>query len=121
MNGTNRALWTNDSGDLHVYDFNEDHFRQHTWLCVEKNGYFGFVNLQTNKFIGHKDDDKLHSATVHHESWELMTVRQHPNGGYELLMPHWWHTLKKVGVIPGSDDVVLRQHISTAWQFVKVD
>lgn len=121
INGTDRAICTNNSGGLYVYDFYQDHFQQHTWLCVEKNGYFGFVNSQTGRFMGHNDNNKLHSGAFHHEAWELMTVRKHPEGGYELLMPHWWHTLKKVGVVEGSDDVVLRQHISTAWQFVKVD
>lgn len=46
INGTNRALWTNGSGDLHVYDFNKDHFQQHMavrrkewifWLCQSSN------------------------------------------------------------------------------------
>ncbi|KAL7919640.1 hypothetical protein ACQKWADRAFT_300679 [Trichoderma austrokoningii] len=121
INGTNRAICCNPSGHLYVYDFNQDKFQQHTWLCVEKNGYFGFVNPQTGRYIGHNSHDKLHSATYQHEAWELMTVRKHPEGGYELLMPHWWHTLKRVGVVEGSDDVVLRQHISTVWQFVKAD
>lgn len=121
INGTNRAICSNPSGHLYVYDFDEDIFQQHTWLCVEKNGYFGFVNPQTGRFMGHNNCDKLHSATFQHEAWEFITVRKHPEGGYELLMPHWWHTLKKVCVVEGSDEVVLRQHITTLWQFVKVD
>lgn len=81
------------------------------WLCQPSN----------RQIYRSYNCDKLHSATFQHEAWELMTVRKHPEGGYELLMPHWWHTLKKVCVVEGSNDVVLRQHITTLWQFVKVD
>jgi hypothetical protein len=88
LNGTNRAICLNEIGDLYVHDVNQDIFQQYTWLCVEKNGYFGFVNPQTGRFMGHNTANKLHSATFKHEAWELMTVRKHPEGGYELLMPH---------------------------------
>jgi hypothetical protein len=121
INDTNRAICSNNNGDLYVYDIEQDICKQHTWLCVEKNGYFGFVNPQTGRFMGHDIAHKLHSATFQHEAWELMTARKHPEGGYELLMPHWWHTLKKLCVLEGSDDVVLRQHVTTLWQFVKID
>ncbi|KAL7930753.1 hypothetical protein V8C35DRAFT_312131 [Trichoderma chlorosporum] len=121
MNDTNRVICSNDVGDLYVYDIDRDTIKQQTWLCVEKNGYFGFVNTHSGRFMGHNNADKMHSATFQHEAWELMTVRKHPEGGYELLMPHWWHTLKKLCVLAGSDDVVLRQHVATLWQFVKVD
>ncbi|KAK4062960.1 hypothetical protein Trihar35433_8755 [Trichoderma harzianum] len=121
MNDTNRVICSHDGGGLYVYDIEHDVNKQYTWLCVEKNGYFGFVNIHSGRFMGHNNQEKLHSATFQHEAWEFMTVRKHPDGGYELLMPHWWHTLKKVCVLPGSDDVVLRQHVTTLWQFVKVD
>ncbi|KAM0262930.1 hypothetical protein ACHAQJ_001523 [Trichoderma viride] len=121
INDTNRAICSSPDGTLYVYDIEHDVNKQHTWLCVEKNGYFGFVNPQTGRFIGHNNADLLHSATFQHEAWEFITVRKHPEGGYEILMPHWWHTLKKLCVLEGSDNVVLRQHVTTLWQFVKIE
>lgn len=53
INGTNRAICSNNSGHLYVYDLKEDIVQQYTWRCIEKNGYFGFVNPQTGRFIGH--------------------------------------------------------------------
>ncbi|UKZ76806.1 hypothetical protein TrVFT333_004518 [Trichoderma virens FT-333] len=78
MNDTNRVICSNDAGDLYVYDIDCDVNKQQTWLCVEKNGYFGFVNTHSGRFMGHNNADKLHSVTFHHEAWELMTVRKHP-------------------------------------------
>ncbi|KAL6871696.1 hypothetical protein HDV57DRAFT_270545 [Trichoderma longibrachiatum] len=121
INDTDRAICANDSGGVYVYDINSDVHQQYTWLCVEKNGYFGFNNTQTGRYIGHNSHDLLRAEAWNFEAWELMTVRKHPEGGYELLSPHWWHTLKKVTVLAGSDELVLRQHGTTLWQFVKVD
>ncbi|TFA99698.1 hypothetical protein CCMA1212_008529 [Trichoderma ghanense] len=121
INDTDRAICSNESGGVYVHDINSDVHKQFTWLCVEKNGYFGFVNMATGRFIGHNNQDLLRSEALNHEAWELMTVRKHPKGGYELLMPHWWHTLKRVSVVAGSDDLVLRQHGTTLWQFVMAD
>ncbi|KAL7907364.1 hypothetical protein GGI35DRAFT_470583 [Trichoderma velutinum] len=96
INETNEVICSNTLGALFVQDIDHKETRHYTWLCVEKNGYFGFVNTDTGKFMGHNNANKLHSAALHQSAWEYMTVRKHPQAGYELLMPYWWHTLKKV-------------------------
>ncbi|KAJ4861416.1 hypothetical protein T069G_02370 [Trichoderma breve] len=121
INETNQAICSDEEGRLYVEDIKIDQNKQYTWLCVEKNGYFGFVNTDTGKFMGHNNANKMRSTAVNQQAWEFMTVRKHPQAGYELLMPYWWHTLKKVCVLKGSNDVVLQQHVTTLWQFVKVD
>ncbi|KAL7953467.1 hypothetical protein V8C34DRAFT_296962 [Trichoderma compactum] len=53
------------------------------------------------------------STAVNQQACELMTVRKHPQASYELLMPYWWHTPKKVCALKGPNDVVLQQHVTT--------
>ncbi|KAL6874787.1 hypothetical protein J3F83DRAFT_728675 [Trichoderma novae-zelandiae] len=121
LRGTDQVICSNSDGKFHMCDINKDKPRLHTWSCVENDGYFGFSNTQTGKFIGHKNDGLLHSTASHHRDWELMTARRHPEGGYELLMPYWSHTLKKVRVLDGSRTLLVKRDGTTLWQFVKVD
>lgn len=118
LDGTNQVICSRD-GRLHICDADKDNAQQYIWECVEKDGYFGFFNTQTGKFIGHGNDGRLRSTAKHHNDWELMTARRHPEGGYELLMPFWWHALKKICVRDGSEVLVLEGHRTTRWQFVE--
>ncbi|KAL7817906.1 hypothetical protein V8C44DRAFT_207825 [Trichoderma aethiopicum] len=119
LDGTDQVICSHDDGKLHLCDADKDDLQLHTWVCVEKEGYFGFFNTHTGRFIGHGNDGWMHSTAKNHRGWELITVRRHPEGGYELLMPYWSHTLKKVRVFDGSKTVVLKRYGTTRWQFVK--
>ncbi|KAL2273543.1 hypothetical protein FJTKL_04445 [Diaporthe vaccinii] len=63
------------------------------WLCVKQNGYFGFQNPQTGRYLGHDGKTGIRTWVFHLKDWELWTPRQHPEGGYELLSPYYSHTL----------------------------
>ncbi|KAG6357472.1 hypothetical protein INS49_013349 [Diaporthe citri] len=63
------------------------------WLCVKQDGYFGFQNPQTGRYLGHDGKTGIRTLVSHLKGWELWTPRQHPEGGYELLSPYYSHTL----------------------------
>ena len=89
------------------------------WLCIEERGYFGFQNIKSRTYLGHNKFTVRASATSF-QAWETFTVRPHPEGGYQLLMPHWWHTLKVVAVGSDGCGLEVRDHGETRWEFVKV-
>lgn len=93
------------------------------WLCVEDNGYFGFFNTKSGKYIGHDGEWDMQATAVHSKDWKyLITPRRHPDGGYQLLTPLWQHThtLMEVAVADDGKSLVRRQHGTTLWMFIKI-
>ena len=95
------------------------------WECVENNGWVGFRNRVSGRYLGYDKGGSLICGAGQAKEWEQFCVRAHPDGGYVLLMTHW-HELKPVGVIDGKKVVKLGQHHKvkveegTVWKFVKV-
>lgn len=64
------------------------------WACVENNGWLGFRNIVSGKFLGHDKKGELCCFAERHRMWELFCVRMRPEGGCVLLLTHWnslWH------------------------------
>lgn len=90
------------------------------WLCVERNGYFGFQNTRSGKYLGHDGHYGMRVEAPALEYWELIVPRKHPQGGYQLLVPHWWHSLRAITLNEEENGLVTREHGTTTWQFFKV-
>ena len=60
------------------------------WVCVETEGWFGFRNCVSNKFICHGRDGRLKCSAEQHDSWRHFTITPVPNQGYILQMLDWW-------------------------------
>jgi hypothetical protein len=98
----------------------EEHNEYNYWLCVKTNGYFGFFNPKTGKYIGHDGQSNIQASADSFLDWEYFTPRQHPNGGYQLLSPFWHHTLMELAVADNGKTLIRREHGTTLWEFVKV-
>ncbi|KAI4135459.1 MAG: hypothetical protein LQ341_005872 [Variospora aurantia] len=59
------------------------------WACVESNGWLGFLNIVSGRYLGHDSKGKLCCSANRHRRWEHFCVRKRPQGGYVLLMRHW--------------------------------
>ncbi|KAH8749356.1 hypothetical protein F5883DRAFT_581325 [Diaporthe sp. PMI_573] len=90
------------------------------WLCVRQNGYFGFQNPQTGRYLGHNGKTGICTWEFHLKDWELWTPTQHPEGGYELLSPYYSHALMILCVDEDGSTLVRRWHGTTLWEFVRV-
>lgn len=90
------------------------------WLCVRQDGYFGFQNPQTGRYLGHDGKAGMRTQVSQLKAWELWTPRQHPDGGYELLSPYYSHTLMCLCVDEDGTTLVRRRHGTTLWEFVRV-
>ncbi|OHE91361.1 hypothetical protein CORC01_13338 [Colletotrichum orchidophilum] len=90
------------------------------WLCVEKQGYFGFQNPSAGKFIGHGGKSDVGTWSCELREWESWTPRQHPEGGYQLLSPYWSHTLMVLCVAQDRINLCRRSHGTTLWEFIQV-
>lgn len=93
-----------------------------TWLCVEKNNYFSFLNLKSGVYLGHDGNAGMLAKATAAGDWEFFTARRHPEGGYQLLTPYYWHTLMMVTTTGSGDGKRLARtsHGSTLWEFIKV-
>lgn len=90
------------------------------WLCVKQNGYFGFQNPQTGRYLGHDGKGGIVAWVPHLKDWELWTTRGYPEGGYEMLSPFYSHMLMILCVHEDGKTLVRRRHGTTLWEFVRV-
>lgn len=118
--GTDSVIALKDH-DLCLRDVAENHNGYDRWLCVDANGYFGFVNTKSGTYLGHNGKkDEIHASAVECKGWECFTPRSHPDGGYQLLTPYYGSTLKMVSVADDGRSLVRRPHGTTLWTFEKV-
>lgn len=108
------------AGKLCLYDFSQREDVNIHWHCVERSGYFAFFNTKFGVYMGHNGNDHIQASARSLDAWELITPRRHPEGGYQLLSPHWWHTLMVIVVAEDGKTLVRRSHGTTLWEFVKV-
>lgn len=114
--GTNQAICLGKNSRLYLSD---DPQANNRWRIVDHQGYFGFVNQKTGKYMGH-NQKRIHAAVSRMADWESFVPRQHPEGGYHLLSPVYSHTMMFVSVTSDGKGVERRQHPETRWEFVKV-
>ncbi|KAF2002695.1 hypothetical protein P154DRAFT_134931 [Amniculicola lignicola CBS 123094] len=65
------------------------------WTCVESEGWFGFQNRVTNKFLSHGRDARLECSAEQNQKWRHFTITPVTKGGYILQMLDWW-TLRSI-------------------------
>jgi hypothetical protein len=94
------------------------------WACVERNGWLGFRNVVSGKFLGHADDGRLRCTAGRQQGWENFCVRLRPEGGYVLLMTHferlWRVGLRNERGVERLAKVGDRGNDGLVWEFIKV-
>lgn len=88
-----------------------------TWLCCEENNYWAFQNTATRRFMGHDGGDGMRVGATSIQNWEMMVARPLATGDYQLLMPHYWHTLQMIAVKPNGRHLTRRMHGGAVWEF----
>jgi hypothetical protein len=91
----------------------------HHWICTNKNGWFGFRNSVSGRFMGHNAERKFHCKVFEHKSHEWFTPRAHPDGGYWLTTLHE-NAWRAMGIGQDGKELVEVNNNGTAWEFVKV-
>ncbi|KAH6972770.1 hypothetical protein BKA56DRAFT_592793 [Ilyonectria sp. MPI-CAGE-AT-0026] len=117
--GSDRAI-TLTSGRLRLQDVNEGRNLNNQWLCVERNNYFGFYNERARVYLGHDGKKGMRASAPSLEEWEFMIPRLHPEGGYQLLLPFWSHTMMILTPSENKDQLVRSMHGTALWVFSKV-
>lgn len=118
---TGRAI-TLQNGELFLPALDRDgqeaaQTAHNTWLCCEQNNYWGFQNTATGRYMGHDGGGGMCGAATSIQNWEMMVARPLPDGGYQLLMPHYWHTLRVVAIADDGRHLTRRMHGGAAWEF----
>lgn len=87
------------------------------------NMWFGFYNVVSGTYLGHNNNGRFIATTKSHDEKECFCVRQHPGGGFLLLVKN-----HPGGFLPtkigGNDDrepVVDEEKTGTVWEFIRVD
>ncbi|POS75024.1 hypothetical protein DHEL01_v206583 [Diaporthe helianthi] len=57
-----------------------------SWNCVERHNWLGFRNHVSGKFLGRIGSSSIEADSPTFTSSEAFCVRQHPDGGYLLLV-----------------------------------
>lgn len=115
-----QVIYTKSNGDVWIDGTSGEHDPYAHWQCVEQNGYFGFKNVRTGGYLGHDGGDGIKATARALLPWELFTTRKHPEGGYQVLLPHYWHTLMLLSVAENGKRLHRRDHGTTVWEFIKV-
>lgn len=119
------------AGDKENTFVNCDDGRGSHWRCIEnKDRWLGFKSAVSGEFIGHDNNGKnnneknwrFKAMVKEHREWEFFCVRQHPDGGHELLVKHWGgFRAMQVGGDNNRELVVAGEgHGGTAWEFLRV-
>lgn len=106
-------------GKLYMHEFSKGlDAEPYHWFCVESNGYFGFFNKRNNKYLSCRNGSALCTVSDFGTN-EYFFPRRHPNGGYQLLVAVNSSRLNQVAIL-SQDDIIMRQHAGTIWEFVQV-
>lgn len=97
------------------------------WICEEHNGWLGFRNLASNRFLQHSGNDLGMSCSNPGHGWyEYIQVRPHEtiDGGYTILCEYYRGT-KPMGLIKRNNKEVLARNPpggvgDLAWTFIEI-
>lgn len=94
------------------------------WECVETEGWLGFRNIVSGRFLGYDKRGKLRCLAERHQSWEYFCTRMRPDGGCVLLMTHY-DKLWRVGIkVEDGTEKLTKVEDGAAdevnWEFVRV-
>lgn len=115
--GSGRAI-TRTNDELSLKKIGEG--GNNRWLCVENRNYFSFHDPKSGTYMGHDRKSAICSKVMCARGWECFVPRQHPDGGYQLLVPFWSDALMIVVVADDGVSLVRREHGTTLWNFVRV-
>ncbi|KAK9775844.1 putative Fascin domain-containing protein [Seiridium cardinale] len=113
-----RAITLTKDG-LCLKDMQEGQDSSNRWLCVERSGWLGLQDPKSGKYMGHNGNGSVRAVATDFHAWECITTRDRPGGVYQLLVPHWWETLRTIVVAEDGESLITRQHGETLWRFLK--
>ncbi|KAH8884357.1 hypothetical protein GQ53DRAFT_399459 [Thozetella sp. PMI_491] len=114
-----RVITRTPSG-LCVQDISEGQNSSNRWLCIEKDNYLGFQDPKSGTYIGHDGNFRMRASARNFQGWECVTTRDHPSGGYKLMVPFWSDKLRLIVVDEDGKSLVTREHGDTLWDFIKL-
>ncbi|KAH8666152.1 hypothetical protein BGZ61DRAFT_302500, partial [Ilyonectria robusta] len=88
------------------------------WLCTEKDGFLGFRNTVSGRYLGHNIWWNMVVDGWSHKAWEHFHARRQECGGYTLLAPDWF-TMRQISIGEGNT-LVAGSEGGTVWEFIKV-
>ncbi|PYH85956.1 hypothetical protein BO82DRAFT_389102 [Aspergillus uvarum CBS 121591] len=97
------------------------------WKCMENEGMsLGFKNTVSATYIGSNNQIscwRVAAKRLSHRDWESFCARQHPDGGYVLLVKYGSGFVPMRNGGKGGTELVLHngQKDGTRWQFIRVD
>ena len=89
------------------------------WRCVSDNGWLGFRNVTSGRFLGRDKDWRLCCEQTWHREWERFQVIER-GVGEALIMRHWG-VLRPVGMRAKKLSMIENwESQEIIWEFIKV-
>jgi len=97
-----------------------------TWYCADNRGFLSFQNKANGKFLCHEGDGRMGFNTRMVITCDIFTPRPHPDGGLQIMVPEYWHSLRPMIVDPRTSRLVVPKEGQPAdnagiWEFFRVD
>lgn len=85
------------------------------WRCEKKEGWFGFSNAVTARYLGCNRNSDLIADAGHHRDWEYIHILPTRAGFYKLLVIQGQKLLEVA--VEGRKKLVIRQDGGCEWRF----
>lgn len=93
------------------------------WECKKSKAWFGFRNTVSGGYIGHNIWGNVQCETKWHKGWEQISLEPLIEGGFHMLMLHWWDPFP-IGTVDdhGTERLAWLDNFnsdSIVWEFIK--
>ncbi len=112
--------------DGHVTLSARDTYGSDEWVCVKGvDGWIGFRNRIAGRLLGYDKNWNLCCSAEDLRQWEWFRARKRAEGGFVLIMSHWWRGLQPVGIREAGGKKKLAMIKSweadeAVWEFIEV-
>ena len=74
------------------------------------NNYWVFQNRATGRYMGHDGGDGMCVGATNIQNRAMMVAQPLVDGGYQLLMPNYWHALQMIAIARDGHHLTRRIH-----------
>ena len=93
--------------------------RASQWRCISDNGWLGFRNVTSGRFLGHDKPWRLCCEQMWHREWERFQVRERGAGG--VLVMKDWSELLPIGMRAEKLSMIKNwESQEIIWEFIQV-
>jgi hypothetical protein len=107
-----------ENGELQLRS-NALHSNNCRWRCVKTNGWFGFQNFVSGKFLGHDFWWSFKAEMNHHKNWEYFHAERSGEGN--LLLASRLGNFLQITISNDGKGLTTTEDGGTLWEFIRIE